>query len=602
MTALINKYHNYSELSSLHAGPAGRKRGRAKTQRAQAQAQVRQRPVEHVSSNEETALADQPRHPNHCNYLALGVDSDNRSSDRHIAIVSTNTMNENGRTSLGTTSSNVPGRPTCTNANGGVSDTRTNSGTSRDASARENISADRGIHVEAAAEYNEGGSGDYPTPPTTPPSSSSRQQLLHYLLTNWKSLALGQVLSVLLSTAGITQSTLYASCGLSAPTLSVAFVYLINSFHLCRLRNRRHRGERLSMDADVDGDWSARLETVEESNTGDSNETSASTNKGSTSKGAEILRMASHPTHTFCGLQINAPPWMYIILAFLDVEANYLTVLAYRYTTLTSVTLFDALAIPSAMILSKWWLGRAYGRIHLVGVALCMVGVVVNVCADYKIVNEYDDGGVPYDDDGFNNRDPYPNRIRGDILAICGGILYGVNDTVCEIAVRAHGHASEFLGMVGLFAGVIAIVQAAIVEREAIAEFFAVGNGLDDNGEDTCSAFTAWGLLTAFVAVNVLSYSGAAFFLLLSEAAFFNLSLLTGDLWTVIFSVTAQHIIPGPLFFVALVLIVGGVVIYEMAPSPATKISEENGWPREDSFEMTQGIVGGPRYQSGELT
>ena len=495
-------------------------------------------------------------------------------------------MGTNGSTSF-VTSSNVD------------LNVRTNSGTSGDAS----VSAARGTNVEAAAEYNEGGSRGYPTP-TEPSSPSSCQQLLHYLVTNWKSLALGQVLSILLSTAGITQSTLYASCGLSAPTLSVAFVYLINSFHLCQLRNRRRRGERLSVDADMDDGWSARLETIEESNSGDANDPNASsTAKASASKGAEILRMSSQPTHTFCGLQINAPPWMYIMLAFLDVEANYLTVLAYRYTTLTSVTLFDALAIPSAMVLSKWWLGRAYGRVHLVGVALCMVGVVVNVMQDYKIVNEDDDDGTPYDDDGSTNGDPYPYRIRGDILAICGGILYGVNDTVCEIAVRAHGHASEFLGMVGLFAGIIAIVQAAIVEREAIAEFFSLGaNGLDEN--DACSAFSAWGLLTAFVAVNVVSYSGAAMFLLLSEAAFFNLSLLTGDLWTVMFSVTAQHIIPGPLFFVALVLIVGGVVVYEMAPSPVdpTKLSEENGWPRDDSFEMTQGIVGSPRCQSGELT
>ena len=310
-------------------------------------------------------------------------------------------MTTNGsRTSFGITSSNAPG----TNA-------RTNSGTSREAPAAEGVSAThtlRDSNAEAAAEYNECGSGEYPSP-QTPPSSSSRQQLLHYLVTNWKSLALGQVLSILLSTAGITQSTLYASCGLSAPTLSVAFVYLINSFHLCRLTNRRQRGERLSVDGDMDDDWSARLETIEESNSGDSNDPNASsTAKASASKGAKILRMSSQPTHTFCGLQINAPPWMYIILAFLDVEANYLTVLAYRYTTLTSVTLFDALAIPSAMVLSKWWLGRAYGRIHLVGVALCMVGVVVNVMQDYKIVNEDDDDGTPYDDDGSTNGDPYP--------------------------------------------------------------------------------------------------------------------------------------------------------------------------------------------------
>lgn len=67
---------------------------------------------------------------------------------------------------------------------------------------------------------------------------------------------------------------------------------------------------------------------------------------------------------------------------------------------------------------------------------------------------------------------------------------------------------------------------------------------------------------------------------------------------------TAQHIIPGPLFFVALMLIVGGVVIYEMGPSPAESslASGEDSRPREDSIEMTQGIMDIPRYQSGEMT
>jgi len=148
------------------------------------------------------------------------------------------------------------------------------------------------------------------------------------------------------------------------------------------------------------------------------------------------------------------------------------------------------------------------------------------------------------------------------------------------------------------------------VEREAIAQFFVLGG--DDN-DDACSARTAWGLLSAFVGVNVVSYSGAAMFLLLSEACFFNLSLLTGDLWTVIFSVTAQHIVPGPFFFLALLLIVGGVVIYEMAPSPVEAATVEaihlpqidmdmdeelnGGRLREDSFEMTESIAGSPRRQ-----
>eukprot|EP00977_Amphora_coffeiformis_P001548 scaffold296_cov102-Amphora_coffeaeformis.AAC.36 len=73
-----------------------------------------------------------------------------------------------------------------------------------------------------------------------------------------------------------------------------------------------------------------------------------------------------------------------------------------------------------------------------------------------------------------------------------------------------------------------------------------------------------------------MSYKGASIFLIMSEAAFFNLSLLTGDLWSVLFSIVAERIIPQSLFFVALVFVISGVVIYEMAPSPV--LEDNKGW------------------------
>ena len=67
---------------------------------------------------------------------------------------------------------------------------------------------------------------------------------------------------------------------------------------------------------------------------------------------------------------------------------------------------------------------------------------------------------------------------------------------------------------------------------------------------------------------NVLNYILTARFLLISEATFLNLSLLTADIWSVLFTVIAEEIVPQPLFFVALTMIVSGVLIYELAPSP----------------------------------
>lgn len=401
-------------------------------------------------------------------------------------------------------------------------------------------------------------------------TTSTSNNLLYYLRSNWISLLLGQFLSILLATAGATQSTLHLNCSLSAPTASIGLVYMLLSLHLISLCKYRNKVPLVENEGIESNDFSADAMIDHRS-------------------GNTILRISPQPTHKFFGLPLHAPPYIYLIMAFLDVEANYLTVLAYRYTTLTSISLFDALAIPSAMVLSRCLLHRTYTKIHLLGVAMCMVGVVVNVLQDYKS----DEEGKR--DSADDNTNLYPYRIRGDILAIAGGILYGINDTLCEASVRTMGFASEFLGMIGLFAGIISIIQAAIVERNDIAKFFH-SESEEEKGTSTCSLVAGWGLLLAFVLVNLISYSGGASFLLLSEAAFFNLSLLTGDLWTVVFSVTAQHIIPGPLFFAALTLIVGGVCVYEMAPSPVAGTSDHtNGMPAkgmarsdEKSLELTR--------------
>jgi solute carrier family 35 protein F1/2 len=220
-----------------------------------------------------------------------------------------------------------------------------------------------------------------------------------------------------------------------------------------------------------------------------------------------------------------------------------MTVLAYRYTTITSITLFDALAIPSAMSLSYLFLGRRFTAIHFVGVLVCMSGVAFNVLADYE---------------SGSSSDTYPHKIWGDMLSIAGGIVYGANDVLAETAVRRFGGPTEFLSMTGLFGTLISVVQAAVLERADIVEFFSLGS---------CSVGTGLGLLTAYAFTCFLSYVGASRFLTISEATFLSLSFLTGDFWSLGFSIIAERIVPSPLFFVALTLTISGVVIYEIGPS-----------------------------------
>jgi solute carrier family 35 protein F1/2 len=222
-----------------------------------------------------------------------------------------------------------------------------------------------------------------------------------------------------------------------------------------------------------------------------------------------------------------------------------MTVLAYRYTTITSITLFDALAIPSAMSLSYLFLGRRYTPIHFLGILVCMSGIVYNVLADYE---------------SKSSSDGYPHKVLGDILAIAGGIVYGANDVLAETAVRRFGGPTEFLAMIGFFGLLISVIQAAVLERADIAEFFSPSDG-------ACSVGTGLGLLIAYALTCSLSYVGASRFLTISEATFLSLSFLTADFWSLGFSIIAERIVPSPLFFVALTLTISGVIIYEIGPS-----------------------------------
>jgi solute carrier family 35 protein F1/2 len=238
---------------------------------------------------------------------------------------------------------------------------------------------------------------------------------------------------------------------------------------------------------------------------------------------------------------------MYFVMALLDVYANYFIVLALSYTTITSVTLLDALAIPASMILSRCFLKRGYTYVHLAGVILCLTGVVVNVMEDYTQVKM--------------NTAVKSTMVKGDALAIVGGIMFGVNKVMGEISVRHFGGPYEYLGCIGMFGAIIACIHSIIFERQAISQTFFYQGGLCSQGE-------VWGLTVGFFFSGVFTYVGGAQFLLVSEATFYNLSLLTADAWSLGFSILAERITPAPLFYLALVFTLCGVVVYEIAPTP----------------------------------
>ncbi|XP_023965960.1 solute carrier family 35 member F2 isoform X2 [Chrysemys picta bellii] len=116
--------------------------------------------------------------------------------------------------------------------------------------------------------------------------------------------------------------------------------------------------------------------------------------------------------------------WKYILLAVVDVEANYTIVKAYQYTTLTSVQLLDCFGIPVLMALSWFILRARYRLIHFIAVAVCLLGVGTMVGADILAGRQNSEGS---------------DVVVGDVLVLLGASLYAISNSHCGTL----GHCSH---------------------------------------------------------------------------------------------------------------------------------------------------------------
>lgn len=445
------------------------------------------------------------------------------------------------------------------------------------------------------------------------PSNANKWSFRHYatrlcqtglahLQSQWKIVLAGQVLSFLTAATGAAQATLSFDCHLSAPTLTLGICYAVLTLTVLPYLAYQELQRQQALLSNK-----TRRKTSLPPNKTASALVDTAALAGAKSLTTTTTTTSAAPYYFLGGLiPLQAHPLTYLPMAVLDVYANYFTVLAFKYTTITSVTLFDALAIPSAMILSYTFLCRQYSPVHLVcthadsmqrrqffimttqkkaldicmyvsqanlfflfpatqvAVFCCIIGILLNVWEDY---NDDQNATTMTTKSGLSLEQVYPHRTWGDVLAVVGGLLFGATNTMGEYAVRKLGGPYEYIGMMSFYAAIICLVQTLVLERDDIAAFTT--RATDVPGETTCSVATAQWLLVAFTVATVATYLGAARFLQVSDAAFFNLSLLTGDLWSVIFSIFEEGIVPGRLFFVALVFIVAGVVVYEMTDAPS---------------------------------
>eukprot|EP00117_Sycon_ciliatum_P027157 scpid66470/ scgid22123/ Solute carrier family 35 member F2 len=236
--------------------------------------------------------------------------------------------------------------------------------------------------------------------------------------------------------------------------------------------------------------------------------------------------------------------WKYLVLSVIDVQANFAVVKAYQYTTLTSVQLLDGFSIPCVMLLSRFVLRSRFKLGHYIGVAVCVIGMATLIVTDYF---------HNYRDEGQDAKSKH-SQIIGDLLCLLGAFLYATSN-VCEEYLVKRIDVSEFLGMLGFLASFVCGIQILALERSELSDV------------DWATHGTSVGLLAiGFAIFQLLVYLVMPFAVRQSSAVTINLSLLTADLYSLLFGLFLFSYKFSGLYFLAFILILAGLITYTSFP------------------------------------
>ena len=348
----------------------------------------------------------------------------------------------------------------------------------------------------------------------------------------WYIILLGQSIALSLSCANAASSRLENKYQIRTPTFQTGIVYIILSFHLIPLKKQRDNNTDVSNDIDV---ISCGSRSCNDKHTQD------------------MPQDKSKRQYTFpcTNLYLHTPYTTYILLSILDIEANYLAMLSFQHTSLSSSMLFTSLSILSTLLLRQCVFNSvSYGTKRLIGVVLCLIGGCTWLWHEY------------HNDTSFDGDRQTNTTMYGDILALAAASLYGLNDVAAEYFIKANNDSVEYLGMLGFFGSIFSFgIQVPLLEREEVWRL--ISNGIADQER---LLFICFVILLSFFYISVMK------FLSLYDATILNLSLQTCPLWAVALTKMQNSIdkrigndvvIPPVTFFISLAMIMVGMVLYE---------------------------------------
>jgi solute carrier family 35 protein F1/2 len=223
-------------------------------------------------------------------------------------------------------------------------------------------------------------------------------------------------------------------------------------------------------------------------------------------------------------------------------------------------TLFIWILTFTVVIMSFIFLKVRYGILQFIGIFVCVGGMGILLASDHIT--------------GATNF-PAENQLKGDLFALLGATFYGFSNTFQEFLVSKRP-MYEVVGQLAFWGMLINGVQAGIFDREAFRAAQAVYEA------------KIGGWIAGFDLLLFIFYSLAPLVFRMSSAAFFNISLLTGNFWGTIVGIQVFHLHVHWMYPVAFVCIVLGLFVYFLMDSSMG--DQEKPWLGEHQEEGVDGL------------
>ena len=238
----------------------------------------------------------------------------------------------------------------------------------------------------------------------------------------------------------------------------------------------------------------------------------------------------------------------YMLAALLDFLGGFTCILAYKYTTLTSVTILASFVVPFVMLLSYYFLNYRYTYKHIIGMVVSMSGLVIIMTVDMQRNNGSSNSA------NNNTSATAINPILGDMLIIISSFMYACSNILQESIVKSGIATDEFFGFLGVYGTIISSIQVYLYEY--------------NNIQSLKLTYTIIIYILLFEVCLYCFVVNTSYYLKYYDSTIFNLSLLSTDIYSVIISYFIYGYFVHYYYFIAYTLVCIGLIIYNREGSP----------------------------------